>query len=121
MEAQGIAVAEAVGLPFMLKHVRIKGAMRLLPARLQVHIPPKLLLRSAVSDEPLEEPWPRLAISIGRKSVPIALAIKRIAHAIGLHIQNPKVPPQLFDLVAAPAHDSFEGPNVVTTFGAFTA
>jgi mitochondrial fission protein ELM1 len=118
MEAQGIAVAEAVGLPFVLKRVRVKSAMRVLPALLQVYIPPKLLLRSVVANEPLEEPWPRLVISIGRRSVPIALAIKRLAHAFALHIQDPKVPSELFDLVAAPVHDNFEGPNVVTTFGA---
>ena len=118
MEAQGIAVAEAVGLPFSLKRVRVKGAMRLLPARLQIYLAPERLLRSVVSNEPLQEPWPRLVISVGRRSAPVALAIKRIGHAYGLHIQNPKVPPQLFDLVAAPVHDNFEGPNVVTTFGA---
>ncbi len=118
MEAQGIAVAEAVGLPFVLKRVRVKGVMRLLPARLQIYLPPRWLLRFVASNEPLGEPWPRLVISIGRRSVPIALAIKRAGHAFGLHIQNPKVPPQLFDLIAAPAHDHFAGPNVVTTFGA---
>ena len=118
MEAQGIAVAEAVGLPFSLKRVRITGAMRLLPSRLQIYVPPMRLLRSVSSNEPLAPPWPRLVISIGRRSVPIALAIKRVASAFGLHIQNPRVPPQLFDLVAAPVHDNFEGPNVITTFGA---
>jgi mitochondrial fission protein ELM1 len=118
MEAQGIAVAEAVGLPFVLKRVRVKGAMRLLPARLQIYLPPRWLLRFVDSGEPLGEPWPRLVISIGRRSVPVALAIKRAGQAFGLHIQNPKVPPQLFDLVAAPVHDDFAGPNVVTTFGA---
>ena len=118
MEAQGIAVAEAVGLPFVLKRVRVKGPMRLLPARLQIYLPPHWLLRSVASNEPLDETWPRLVISIGRRSVPVALAIKRIGHAFGLHIQNPKVPPELFDLVAAPVHDNFEGTNVITTFGA---
>jgi hypothetical protein len=118
MEAQGIPVAEAVGLPFILKRVRVKGPMRLLPERLQIYLPPHWLLRSVASNEPLGEPWPRLVISIGRRSVPVALAIKRIGHAFGLHIQNPKVPPELFDLVAAPVHDAFEGPNVIATFGA---
>ena len=28
------------------------------------------------------------------------------------------MPPRLFDLVAAPVHDNFEGSNVITTFGA---
>jgi uncharacterized protein len=118
MEAQGIAVAEAVGLPFSLKQVRTKGVMRFLPARLQIYVPPGRLLSSVASNKPLVAPWPRLVISIGRRSVPIALAVKRASGAFGLHIQNPRVPPQLFDLVAAPAHDNFDGPNVVTTFGA---
>jgi len=120
MEAQGIAVAEAVGLPFSLRRVRVQGAMRLLPARLQIYVPPAPLLRSVAANEPLQPPWPRLVISIGRRSVPIALAIKRLAQppAFTLHIQNPKVPPRLFDLIAAPVHDDFDAPNVITTFGA---
>jgi mitochondrial fission protein ELM1 len=118
MEAQGIAVAEAVGLPFTLKRVRVKGAMRLLPAPVQLLVPAKTLLRAVESNEALKPPWPRLIISIGRRSVPTALAIRRLSGAYALHIQNPKVPARLFDLVAAPAHDNFDGPNVITTFGA---
>lgn len=120
MEAQGIAVAEAVGLPFSLRRVRVSGAMRLLPAPLQILLPPARLLRSVAANEKLEAPWPRLIISIGRRSVPIALAIKRLSSppAFALHIQNPRVPARLFDLIAAPVHDDFEAPNVITTFGA---
>jgi uncharacterized protein len=118
MEAQGIAVAEAVGLPYTLKRVRVTGAMRYVPARLQIYVPPARLLSYVAANEPLAEPWPRLVISIGRRSVPIALAIKRRAHAFGLHIQNPKVPGRHFDLIAAPLHDGYSGANVVTTFGA---
>ncbi|MGH6793226.1 MAG: mitochondrial fission ELM1 family protein, partial [Methyloceanibacter sp.] len=118
MEAQGIAVAEAVGLPFRLNRVRDKGAMRLLPAPLQLLVPPARLLRFVESNEPLAPPWPRLVISIGRRSVPTALAVKRLSGAFALHIQNPKVPARLFDLVAAPLHDDFTGDNVIVTFGA---
>jgi uncharacterized protein len=118
MEAQGIAAAEAVGLPFSLKRVRIKGAMRVVPARFQIYVSPAALLRSVQSNEPLQPPWPRLVISIGPRCAPIALAIKRASGAFGLHIGHPKVPAQLFDLVAAPLHDNVEGNNVVTTFGA---
>jgi mitochondrial fission protein ELM1 len=116
MEAQGIAVAEAVGLPFSLKRVRC--AMRIVPARFQIYVSPAALLRSVQSNEPLQPPWPRLVISIGPRGAPIALAIKRASGAFGLHIGHPKVPAQLFDLVAAPVHDNVEGTNVVTTFGA---
>jgi len=118
MEAQGIAVAEAVGLPFSLKRVRVEGPMRWLPVPLQLAVPPARRLASVTSNEPLAPPWPRLLISIGRRSVPIALAVKRLGGAYALHIQNPKVPPRLFDLVAAPVHDGLSGANVVTTFGA---
>lgn len=120
MEAQGIAVAEAVGLPFTLRRVQAAGAMRFVPAPLQLLVRPARLLRSVTTNAPLEAPWPRLVISIGRRSVPIALAIKRLSHphAFALHIQNPKVPARLFDLIAAPVHDDFTGPNVIVTFGA---
>jgi hypothetical protein len=118
MEAQGIAVAEAVGLPYRLKRVHVTGAMRLVPARLQIYAPPQLLLDFVSSNEPLAPPWPRLLISIGRRSVPIALALKSVANAFALHIQNPKVPKERFDLIAAPLHDGYAGKNVINTFGA---
>jgi uncharacterized protein len=120
MEAQGIAVAEAVGLRHSFRRVRVAGAMQFLPAPLQLLVPPERLLRFVASNLPLRAPWPRLIISIGRRSVPIALAIKRLSHphAFALHIQNPRVPARLFDLIAAPLHDNFEGPNVIVTFGA---
>ena len=118
MEAQGIAVAEAVGLPFRLRRVRVGGARGFVPAPFQLLLRPTKLLASVESDAPLEAPWPRLVISIGRRSVPIAIALKRLSGAFAVHIQNPKVPARLFDLVAAPVHDDFTGPNVITTLGA---
>lgn len=118
MEAQGIAVAEAVGLPYTLKRVKPTGPMRLIPTRLQHLVPAKGRISAAESNSPLAPPWPRLVISIGRRSVPLALAIKQLGGGFGVHIQNPKVPAHFFDLIAAPLHDDFEGPNVITTFGA---
>jgi mitochondrial fission protein ELM1 len=88
------------------------------PARLQIYLPPARLLSFVASNEPLAPPWPRLIISIGRRSVPIALALKDVAKAYALHIQNPKVPKNRFDLIAAPIHDGYTGDNVVNTFGA---
>jgi mitochondrial fission protein ELM1 len=87
---------------------------------LQLLLPPGRLLRSVAANETMEAPWPRLVISIGRRSVPIALAIKRLGapKTFALHIQNPRVPARLFDLIAAPVHDGFEAPNVITPFGA---
>ena len=118
MEAQGIAVAEAVGLPYTLKRVRPAGPIRLIPTSFQLLVPARARLAASEASTPLAPPWPRLVISIGRRSVPLALAIKRVGSAYGLHIQNPKVPAHLFDLIAAPVHDDFDGPNVIATFGA---
>jgi uncharacterized protein len=119
-EAQAIAVAEAVGLPFSLRRVRAKGAMRLLPPALQIYLPPKLLLSFIDANAPIEPPWPRLIISSGGRSVPIALAVKRLSDppAFALHIHDPKVRPGRFDLVAAHVHDRLAGDNVITTLGA---
>jgi len=53
MEAQGIAVAEAVGLPYSLKRVQVTCTMRLVPARLQTYL---RLLNFVSSNEPLAPP-----------------------------------------------------------------
>lgn len=120
MENQGLAIAEAVGLPIIVKRVRRTGLMRHLPNRLQAVLPPARLLSAIDSaGDRLDPPWPRLLISIGRRSVALALAIRRTAGraTVALNIQDPKVPADRFDLVAAPAHDGLSGPNVVITLG----
>ncbi len=118
-EAQGIAVAEAIGFPFSLKRVQARGVLRWIPRRLQLRLDPCRLLSFVVSNEPLGPPWPKVILSIGRRSVPIALALKRLSEprAFAVHIQDPKVPAYYFDWIAAPSHDAFNGPNVLTTLG----
>jgi len=116
-EAQCIAVAEGVGLPYRVRRVHPRGALQLLPVRLQLAVPPHLRLRLTQASEPLTPPWPWLILSSGRRSVPTALAVKSLSSAFAAHIQNPKVPPRLFDLIAAPIHDEVSGPNVIATMG----
>jgi uncharacterized protein len=116
-ENQAVAVAEAVGLPFAIKRVRVHGALRLLPPQLQIFLTPDRLLRSVASIEPLTAPWPRLVVSAGSRSASVALALKRASGAFALHILNPRLPLRLFDLIAAPAHDNLQAPNVIATAG----
>jgi mitochondrial fission protein ELM1 len=115
MVNQGLAVAEAVGLPIEVTSVKRTDPWRLLPTPLQLAVPPAWRLAGRIGP-----PWPRLVISIGRQSVPLALAIRTLAKGatFALHIQDPKVPPGLFDLVAAPAHDGMTAPGILTTLGA---
>ncbi len=121
MENQGLAVAEALALPFECKRVVRSGPLRFLPGDLQALLPPSRLLRQVTGESDwLAPPWPDLVISIGRQSAPLALAIKRSARGttFAVHIQDPKLNPALFDIVAAPLHDSLRGANVVQTLGA---
>ena len=113
-------MAEAIGFPFNLKRVQVRGVLRWIPPRLQLCLDPRRLLASVASNEPLTPPWPRIIVSIGRRSVPIALALKRLSEprAFAVHIQDPKVSARHFDWIATPLHDAFTGPNIIVTLGA---
>src|SRR6476660_8746523 len=78
MVAQGVAVARAIGVPFELKTVRVRGPLAWLPSRMQIWLPPGFFLRFVASSEPLRPPWPRLIVSVGRQGVASALALKRL-------------------------------------------
>jgi hypothetical protein len=119
MLAQGLAVAKAVGVPFELKTVRVRGPLAWLPSRMQIWLPPGVLLRFVASSEPLHPPWPRLIVSVGHQSVAPAVALKRLSNhsTFAVHVQDPKVSAHHFDWIAAPKHDGLTGPNVTTTLG----
>ena len=59
-------------------------------------------------------------ISCGRKSVIPSIHLKNIANkkVFNIHIQDPKVNLNHFDLIVAPEHDAIEGENVISTKGA---
>lgn len=70
--------------------------------------------------EQLTAPWPDLLIAAGRKSIAAARYIKKQSggKTFTVQLQNPKVAPNQFDLVAAPYHDDIKGKNVISTHGA---
>jgi len=70
--------------------------------------------------DPLTPPWPDVVISCGRRSAPLALAIKRQSKAktFCIHIQNPLFHLNDFDVIVSPEHDHLNGPNVISTKGA---
>ena len=60
-----------------------------------------------------------LVISCGRKSVIPSIFIKKKNKKIfTIHIQNPKVRFNNFDLIVAPEHDELKGENIITSKGA---
>lgn len=68
----------------------------------------------------LTTPWPDVIIASGRQSIPLALSIKRQSggKTFVVYLQTPRISCNQFDLVAPPAHDGLQGPNVHPTQGA---
>ncbi len=67
----------------------------------------------------LQPPWPSLWIAAGRRSAPFT---RNVRHWSGgktftVQILDPKMDPDLFDLVIVPDHDDLAGSNVVRTLG----
>tara|TARA_Y100000591_G_C21693616_1_gene624469 strand:- start:1 stop:951 length:951 start_codon:yes stop_codon:yes gene_type:complete len=62
----------------------------------------------------------KIVISCGRKSVIPSIALKKKFKdkIFTIHIQNPKVSTDKFDLIVCPEHDNLEGENVIKTVGA---
>lgn len=112
-EAPCRGLAQALGVIPILKRVRVRQPWDALPGRLWLR---PLWAPTADSDR-LEPPWPDLLISSGNVAGPLAVAIKRASggHTRLVHVQNPKLPLDRFDLVTAPRHDGIAGPNVVVT------
>jgi mitochondrial fission protein ELM1 len=119
MSAQVQALAGALGINVQMKKVRIKRSAVWLPntffdgptARLIV---PYLLEKGS---DRLEAPWPDMVITCGRRAAIAALGLKahigKEAPTRFLHIQDPQVRPQNFDLIVAMEHDRIRAPNVI--------
>lgn len=65
----------------------------------------------------LEPPWPDILITSGRKSIAASRFIKKQSKGktYTIQIQDPRINPRQFDLVALPAHDPTRGQNVIVT------
>ena len=110
--SQAEGLAEALGWPFESIVVRLRRPWSWSAAYRQ---PPGLLCCGL--EEKLPQLWPDLLISCGRRSVPVAAAVKRAAggRTFAVHIQNPRTPLPCFDLIVPLEHDGLAGPNVVVS------
>ncbi len=115
MQNQAVGLAEALGVPYEIKHVRSQNFWKFLPPTLW---PQPLSLN--ITGLPFTAPWPDILISSGRHSVATALAIKKASggKTFTIHIQNPQTDLRNFDLVIVPEHDRLQGNNVIKTLGA---
>lgn len=93
---QALALAEALGWPFEVKHLEYNRLQSL-----SVWLPPTAATLTSAAREGLQAPWPDLVIAIGRRSVPVARWIRKQSgdKARLVRIGHPRIDPGHFDLV----------------------
>jgi mitochondrial fission protein ELM1 len=123
IEAQAVGLSEAVArearardIPVQIKIKRVgwTGRVGRLPWWLN-WFPRRWL----TPESEINGPWPDLWIAAGRATLPLSIRAKRWSGAktYVVQIQDPRVPPQMFDLVIPPKHDRLSGDNILPITG----
>ncbi len=121
IENQALGLAEAVKrltpAEIDVRRVKWRGAFDALPVALK-----RPWMLDPSSDTPFPapgEPWPDLWIATGRATLPLSLAARSRSNGrtFIVQTQDPRLSPDRFDMVVAPAHDELEGDNVFAITG----
>tara|TARA_A100001011_G_scaffold396255_1_gene493632 strand:- start:601 stop:1551 length:951 start_codon:yes stop_codon:yes gene_type:complete len=112
MISQVEGLSKALSLNFKHHTVKLKSFWNLLPPKF-TPISENLLTENFICDS-------KVIISCGRKSVIHSAALKkRFKEKIfTIHIQDPKISHNYFDIVICPDHDKINGKNIIKTKGA---
>lgn len=111
-----LGLAEALGLSPSVKRVALRSPWRQTTPYLPL---PGIGWALTATSDRLDPPWPDLLISSGRQAVALSIAIgRRSPRTVRVHIQNPGVPFDRFDLISLPRHDGKSGSNLVESIGA---
>jgi mitochondrial fission protein ELM1 len=125
IENQVVGLAEAVArlapevlrrpVEVVVKRIRWKKRFDRLPTLLKIL--PRRMLDPA--SDPVAAPWPDVWIAAGRATLPLSIRMRRWAktRTLVVQVQDPHLPPGLFDLVLPPLHDRVVGDNVVSLLG----
>ena len=110
---QCLGVAQALNVEPVVKQIKLRGFWRFLSPWVPYET-------GEMFDIPLTPPWPDLLITSGRKAIAASRYVKKMSggKTFTVHIQDPRISPKYFDLVAVPFHDPTRGENVVVTKGA---
>ena len=112
MISQSEGLAKALDLNFFHEKIKLNNFWKI--------IPPKFTpIKKFVFKNEIVEDFD-VIISCGRKSVIPSIFIKKNSKkkVFNIHIQDPKVSLDNFDVVVVPQHDSLIGNNVISTKGA---
>ena len=112
MVSQVEGLAKALGLSYKHQKIELKSFWNLIPPKISP-ISENLVKNKFVCDC-------KIIISCGRKSVIPSIALKkRLGNQIfNIHVQDPKVSFEHFDLIITPEHDHLKGENIINTIGA---
>ncbi len=105
-----LGVAQALGISPIIKQIQIKQPWKLFC--------PYLGFEQQNTFYPkLNEPWPDILITNGRKSLAAARYIKKESQGktFTVHLQDPKIKAPFLDLIAAPKHDQVNTKNSIET------
>ena len=114
MISQVRGLAEALNVSYELKEVKLNFPWNKLPVNL---LPLSNKMFKNLGEFSLDGKVPDILISCGKRSIYASLFIKKKSNnrIFSIHIQNPKINTNNFDVVVAPAHDKIDGQNVITT------
>lgn len=109
-ENQCLGVTDALGVVPVVKRIGLRFPWNILSPYLGCEC-------AATFTEKLTGPWPDLLLTSGRKAIAAARYIKKQSggKTFTVHIQDPRVNPAAFDLLAIPAHDPTRAANVCVT------
>tara|TARA_B100001029_G_C15056647_1_gene454895 strand:- start:1998 stop:2936 length:939 start_codon:yes stop_codon:yes gene_type:complete len=112
MISQVEGLAKALDLDYFHEKIELKSPWNLIPPSFTPK--KKFIFKNQVTKEF------DVIISCGRKSVIPSIVLKKNSRkkVVNIHIQNPKVSLDNFDIIVAPDHDSIEGSNVLISKGA---
>ena len=112
MISQVEGLAKALDLDYFHEKVELNSPWNLVPPSLTPK--KKFTFKNQINKEY------DVIISCGRKSVIPSIVLKKNSNKkiINIHIQNPKVSLENFDIIVAPDHDSLDGSNVLISKGA---
>jgi hypothetical protein len=109
---QLLRLAGELGRPFRVLELRY-NALHLVPPRL---LGATLASLDRASRAQIRPPWPELVLAIGHRSVPVALAIRKLSgnRTKLVRLGNPRLDPSNFDLViTTPQYRVADAPNVI--------
>ena len=112
MISQVEGLAKALDLDYFHEKIELTSPWNLIPPSFTPK--KKFIFKNQVTKEF------DVIISCGRKSVIPSIILKKNSSkkVVNIHIQNPKVSLDNFDIIVAPDHDSIEGSNVLISKGA---